>query len=171
MNHEKLGVDGLNYLYEGDGYASLGNFVMALQMYEAQIVYLRSKPIVNIKFLAITHGHMGKMFMKQSRYDRAIVDFDRQLSLAKEINDKPEAADAYFGMGSGYLMRNSYDEAIRYLSFAQGRYSVLGNIKKHCNALKLLRDCYNRVGKEDKAEGSDSLTHSLTHLITHSLTH
>ena len=55
MHHDRLGVEGLQFLYEGDGYASLGNFTMALQMYEAQIVYLRSKPSVNIKVLTVTH--------------------------------------------------------------------------------------------------------------------
>jgi hypothetical protein len=58
-------------------------------MYEAQIMWIRSRPSIDIKALAICHGRMGKMFLKLDKFNRAIVEFDRQLSLGNEIDDKP----------------------------------------------------------------------------------
>ena len=48
---------------------------------------------VSVCCLDETVGRLGRMFMLQGKYDRGIVEFDRQLSLAREIDDKPEAAD------------------------------------------------------------------------------
>jgi hypothetical protein len=91
MNHVKLASEEfMYYLYEADGYTKEGNFALASSMYEAQLLLLQSKPVQNIKQLSITHGKMGKMYLKSSKFDRALVEFDRQLSLAKEISDKPE---------------------------------------------------------------------------------
>jgi tetratricopeptide (TPR) repeat protein len=119
------------YRYEADGYAKEGNFVLAYSTYEAQIIFLRSQPELNIKLLAITHGRLGRMFLLQGKFDRAIVEFDRQLSLAREIDDKPEQADAYYGVGRGYLEIRDYENALRYLNIAQTRLSSLGNVRKY----------------------------------------
>ena len=62
-------------------------------MYEAQIMWIRSRPSIDIKALAICHGRMGKMFLKLDKFNRAIVEFDRQLSLGNEIDDKPGEFD------------------------------------------------------------------------------
>ena len=73
----------------GDGYAQENKFAFAQDMYEAQIMWIRSRPIIDIKALAICHGRMGKMFLQLEKFNRAIVEFDRQLSLGNEIDDKP----------------------------------------------------------------------------------
>jgi len=150
MDHVRLAEEGLHYLYEGDGFAIEGKYDLGRESYENQIVLLRSKgKNLNIKHLSITHGHLGQMFLRQGKFDRAIVEFDRQLSLAREIDDKPEAADAYFGMGTGYLEIRNYDDAIRYLDIAQTRQASVGNMPKYCGAMRALRECYQRLGKTD----------------------
>lgn len=149
MDHIDSEANGLHYLYEADGYVLEGNFQLAHSTYDLQIIYLRSKPKLNIKMLAITHGRIGKMCLREGKYDRAIVEFGRQLSLAREIDDNPEQADAYFGMGSGYLQIRQYDEAIRYLDIAQTRFSALGNMPKYCGVMRDLKEVYDRVGKTD----------------------
>ena len=149
MDHMDAEANGMHYLYEADGYALEGNFTLAHSTYDNQIIYLRSKPKLNIKLLAITHGHYGKMCLREGKFDRAIVEFGRQLSLAREIDDRPEMADAYFGMGSGYLQIRQYDDAIRYLDIAQTRLSSLGNMPAYCGAMRDLREVYLRVGKMD----------------------
>ena len=77
------------YILIGDGYALENKFDFAQHMYEAQIMWIRSRPSIDIKALAICHGRMGKMFLKLDKFNRAIVEFDRQLSLGNEIDDKP----------------------------------------------------------------------------------
>ena len=103
MSQIKLASRGMHFLYEGDGYTIENNFPLAEHCYEAQIISLRSIIPVNIKWLAICHGRLGRLFLRQHRYDRAIFDFDRQLSLGNEIDDSVEIGDAYFGMGTGNL--------------------------------------------------------------------
>ena len=151
MDHRKMEADGMHYVYEAEGYANVGNFFMALSLFETQIISLRSKSSLNIKLLAVVHGKMAHMFLKQGRYDRALVDFDRQLSLANEINDQPEIAHAYYGLGIGYLKTFGYDDAIKYLEKALTKLLAIGNIQKYTKVLHYLDDCLDRLGKFDKA--------------------
>jgi len=147
----------MHFLYEADGLAGEGKFDMAYSTYEMQIVSLRTQPDgkLDIKLLAITHGRLGKMFLLQSKFDRAIVEFGRQLSLADEVDDKPEAADAYFGMGTGYVEIRDYDNAIRYLSIAQTRLASLGNMPKYCGCMRKLREVYERLGQMEPVKMYD----------------
>jgi tetratricopeptide (TPR) repeat protein len=144
-------VRGLKMLYEGDGYAKMNKFNLARDMYEAQVMWIRSRPQTDIKLLAICHGRLGKMFLNLGKQNRAIVEFDRQLSLAKEVSDKPEQADAYFGLGAGYLANYDYENAVRYLNIAQTLLNGLGSAAKYSGALRALKDCYERMDRQDKA--------------------
>ena len=139
---------GLTFLFEGDGYAVNRKYKQAEDCYEAQIITIRSRAPLNIKYLAMCHGRLGKLFLRMERFDRAIVDFDRQMSLANEIGDKVEVADAYYGLGTGMVGRFDFLEAIRYLEIAQARFESMGNIPKHCGCLRAMRECYDRLGKD-----------------------
>ena len=99
-------------------------------------MWIRSRPSTDIKALAICHGRLGKMFLKLGKNNRAIVEFDRQLSLAREVGDKPEEADAFFGLGSGYLANYDYENAIRYLNIAQTLLGALGSAAKYSGVSK-----------------------------------
>ena len=150
LNHVALQVDSLTFLYEGDGMVLLNNFKSARQLYEAQIIKLRSyKENIKIKLLSVCHGRMGRMFIKQAYFDRAIVEFDRQLSLAKEVDDKYEAAEAYYGMGIGYYNRAQYDYCVRYLNMAQVQFQALGNYSRCSDSMVGLRNCYSKLHKEE----------------------
>jgi WD40 repeat protein len=140
---------GMTFLYEGDGYCNENKFSYALNCYEAQIITIRATLPVNVKLLAVCHGRLGKLYLKQEKYDRAIVEYDRQMSLANEIDDKVEAAEAYFGLGSGYVGKHEYVTAVRYLEISQSRFEVLGHMPRHCACLVLLRDCYDSLDKQD----------------------
>jgi WD40 repeat protein len=153
MNSLHLVIDeGMKFLYEGDGYVATSQYHQAESCYDAQIILLRSRLPLKIKYLAICHGRLGKLYLRQERYDRAIVEFDRQMSLGNEIGDKVEIADAYYGLGTGYFSLLEYQESIRYLEIASSRYETLGNIPKYCGCLYLLKDCYQRLNKVDLME-------------------
>mgnify|MGYP003385211319 FL=1 len=151
LNHTGLQVKSMTFLYEGDGMLEQNKFADALRLFEAQIIQLRAVPKgqVQVKYLAMCHGRMGRLFLKQDHFDRSIVEFDRQLSLAKEVDDKFEAAEAFYGMGRGYYFRAQYDYAIRYLNMAQVQFQALGNYTKCCNAMIGLRDCYSKLHKDE----------------------
>ena len=152
IDHVALERKGMNYLYEADGMVLNNKFDMARALYENQIWALRCVKPPNVKMLSICHGRQGKMFLRMEKYNRAIVEFDRQLSLANEIDDKAEAAESYFGIGIGYLGLCQYDEAIRYLDIAQARMIQIGNTAKYVGALRGLEDCYRRMNKNDVAD-------------------
>lgn len=193
IDHQKLFRErGLTLLYEGDGYAQENKFELAAGLYEAQIMLLRSTARsnaarnagkkgsarqktggVDIKALAICHGRLGKMFAKLGNASRAIVEFDRQLSLAREIQDKAEESDAFYGLGAGYFQNNDYDNSIRYLTIAQAQYLSLGRVQRYIWTLRTLKECYVRLNKPDKvavyeeklfdAENSANKTMQLMH--------
>ncbi|RYH28783.1 hypothetical protein EON65_10955 [archaeon] len=141
---------GLTLLYEGNGYAKENKFDLAQHCYEAQVILLRSKQPVNIKLLAITHNKLGAMFLALHKSNRALIEFDRQLSLAREIADLCEECDAYAGLGKGYLMNYDYENAIRYLSIAQAQYRTLGRYLPYFDTLQALKTCYEKLNKADK---------------------
>ena len=150
IDHNTLYLKGMKLLYEGDGYVKEGRFDLALSMYDAQIIWLRSKPTFDIKLLAICHGRLGRMFLHIGNFARAVVEFDRQLSLAREIQDKCEESDAFFGLGDGYLHLFDYDNAIRYLTIAQAQLVSLGRVSKYKHCLSMLKQCYEKLHKDDK---------------------
>ena len=51
---------------------------------------IRANPTLNLKLLSLCHGRLGRLFLAMGKFDRGLVDFSRQLSLAKEIDDEPE---------------------------------------------------------------------------------
>jgi tetratricopeptide (TPR) repeat protein len=104
-----------------------------------------------IKLLALCHGRLGKVFLRLGKAARSIVEFDRQLSLAIEIGDTSEEADAFFGLGSGYLKCFDYENTIRYLNQAKSRFEAVGNIPRYCGALRTLSECYSRLNKQVQA--------------------
>jgi hypothetical protein len=81
LDHVVLERKALHYLYEADGLAYLNKFEEAKNLYEIQIWALRASTPVDVKLLAISYGRLGRLFLRQERFDRAIVEFDRQLSL------------------------------------------------------------------------------------------
>jgi len=183
----------MRFLLEGDGCAQENKFERAKQLYDAQIISIRARTIVSkgskrkavsivtrnpqltakeIKLLAVCHGRLGKVYLSLSKPSRAIIEFDRQLSLGKEISDQVEEAEgdisiltgvvtdysfffvilvAYFGLGSGYLSSFDYDNAMRYLYYAKSRFEYVGNIPRYCGTLRVLSDCYSRLNKPAQA--------------------
>ena len=119
LDYVTLNTRGLRFLAEADGFTAANKFDRAYDLYEAQIISLRSEGTVDVKMLAVCYGRLGRLFLRKEKFDRAIVEFDRQMSLAKEIDDKVEEADAFFGIGSGYLGRCDYADAVRYLDVSQ----------------------------------------------------
>lgn len=104
----------MRFLLEGDGCAQENKFDRAKQLYDAQIISIRARTVVSIdskrktvslvtrnpqltpkeiKLLAVCHGRLGKVFLSLSKPSRAIIEFDRQLSLGQEISDQVEEAD------------------------------------------------------------------------------
>ena len=49
-----------------------------------------------IKLLALCHGRLGKVYLSLTKASRAIVEFDRQLSLGSEIGDQAEEAEGKY---------------------------------------------------------------------------
>lgn len=160
ISHANLFAAGMTMFYEGDGYAMESKFDLATQCYEAQITLIRSKQLVSepqqrqqaIKALAICHGRLGRMFSKLGHASRAVVEFDRQLSLAKEIGDKNEESDAFYGLGAGYLQLFDYENAIRYLTIAQALYLSLARQHRYVLCLSALKTCYLRLNHTEKAQ-------------------
>jgi WD40 repeat protein len=173
MNHYNLfHYQNVQILYEANLYSQENKFELAARLYDAQILSIRSKAqmaydsiprqlkskmfknnvlsIQDIKVLAICHGKLGEMFVKMNKISRAIVEFDRQLSLGKEISDKAEESNAYYGLGQGYFLNFDYENALRYLVIAQGLFLAANRIQKYYLCLQCIRECYVKIHRADK---------------------
>lgn len=157
ISHPLLYSRGLTMYYEANGYVKENKFALARDLYEGQIISLRCRAIgpQEIKLLALCHGKLGQMFLKLSEANRALIEFDRQLSLAKEVEDKVEESDAFYGLGVGYLAVHDYDNAIRYLTIAQAAYLTLGRYARYQIVLDKLKECYSRMNCPDKVRAID----------------
>lgn len=164
----------IHLLYEANLYVQEGKFELASRLYEAQIISIRSKAqqaydalprqmkskmfktnvlsTQDIKVLSICHGKLGQMFIKMNEVSRGIVEFDRQLSLAKEISDKMEESDAYYGLGVGYLMNFDYENALRYLLIAQNLFLSTYRIQRYYLCLQSIKECYQKLHRQDKID-------------------
>lgn len=173
LNHHNLfHYQGVHILYEANAMAEENKFELAARLYEAQIISIRSKAArayeqlprqlkskmfrgnilagQDIKVLSICHGKLGQMFVKMGEIPRGIVEFDRQLSLAREINDKSEEADAFYGLGVGYFHNFDYENALRYLLIAQGYFLSNHRIQRYYNCLQSIKECYVKLHRDDK---------------------
>lgn len=173
MNHYHLfHYQNIHIFYEANLYAQENKFELASRLYEAQIISIRAKAQLaydalprhmkskmfksnvlsrqDIKILSICHGKLGEMFMKMNENARGIVEFDRQLSLAKEISDKVEESNAYYGLGIGYLNNYDYENALRYLIIAQAHFLSCNRIQKYYLCLQSIKECYMKIHRTDK---------------------
>lgn len=106
------------------------------------VIFPHGNTSLHMRFLIFVA--VGNLFILQGRIDRSLVEFDRQFSLAAEISDEAETAEAYLGIGSGYLSKGEIEEAVRYLDTSLNKYILLGNVHKQCVALKALQSAYFR---------------------------
>lgn len=146
---KKLHLRGMKFFFQADALTAQNKFADAFRLYDAQIMSLRSEKEKDVKLLAVCYGRLGKLFLKEERFDRAIVEFDRQMSLAREIGDDVEEAEAFAGIGFGYLGNCDYLEAIRYLETAQVRQESLGRLHRSSETMKALRECFRRTQRPD----------------------
>ena len=69
----------------------------------------------------------------------------------REANDEVESADAYFGLGFGYLKKYMYDDAISYLDISLSKLELLKHTEKLLAVLRALYQCFDRLGQEESA--------------------
>lgn len=152
INHAYLLYEkNLKILYEGDLYFHENKYALAIQMYETQIIMIRSKKPIDIKGLSLCHGRLGHVFLQYDhQYQRAIVEFDRQLSLAREIMDKSEESDSFYGLGYGYYLIHDYYNSIYYLNIAQAMMLSLNRSQKYLQCLQIILQCYLKLQQDDK---------------------
>jgi hypothetical protein len=70
LDVRKLSASRLYFLWQGDGLVAMGKIDRAAELYEAQIVILRSSVELDIKALALTHNRLGKLFLRRERFER-----------------------------------------------------------------------------------------------------
>ncbi len=109
---QKLGEFGTSLF--GNGSQALHDSCLpeaALWFKKALLIYLLLKDKKNI---AMCNGNLGKIYYSLEEYQEAIQHHEKQLNIAKEIENRAEKGHAYIGLGNVYDSLEEYQTAIHY---------------------------------------------------------
>jgi len=104
----------LAHLIQGDAFFNIRKYDDADRCFDNQLRQMRDEDdpdSPDVKVLALIYGRKGRVQLAMRNWDRAILNYDRQRSLASEIDSDVEYASAFMGLGEGYLGKGDYDNS------------------------------------------------------------
>jgi tetratricopeptide (TPR) repeat protein len=102
------------------------------------------------KYLFVsTYTHLGKLYMKQKRWQEALQNLQKATEVGKTNTDKLRYTIALMTIGDYYLSQDLYSEA---LSNYQAAYelSIKHNFEQQDKLLALISECWKETGNEEK---------------------
>jgi serine phosphatase RsbU (regulator of sigma subunit) len=132
-------------MQKGRAYYDIGEYKPAMQL------YVRSQKIFeDNKILDRSYGHLlhfiGSVFKRQEAYDKAVEYYEKELALARQLNDTRLTAEALYLCGGMYGTMGKLDKELEYLLQAleiykrekddRGTALMLGNISSNYNDRK-----------------------------------
>jgi len=155
-------------ILQGDGYVNSGNYEHALHCYDSQLASLHKEDDCNgrIKLMAMLHGKIGRTEGCREQWNLAILNFERQKSLAETISDNVELCSAFLGLGSSYMGRGDFDNSKRFYDKALHLCTESGDnagiLKAHrglqlvCNKVSDRSNANKNKAKADSIESGTS---------------
>lgn len=169
MNHNLLYHNGMKLLYEADSFRVNKNYKRSLELYQEQIKWIHANSHLfdeeskkseskeeslvlfsKIKYLSICYGRLGQLFHEIHEYNRSIIEYDRQVSLAREIQDKIEESEGLFGIGIGYYELFDYENALSYLLLVENDFLNLNRLNYYQITLEYIIKIYKKLNFMNK---------------------
>jgi transcriptional regulator with PAS, ATPase and Fis domain len=72
-------------------------------------------------YQAHIHKHLGSVYFKQGKYDQALLEIEKSLSVSQQTGAKSEIKDCYLALSDIYLAKSEYHTALDY----RVKYDVL----------------------------------------------
>jgi len=163
----------LALMIQGDAFYNIRKYDGAMNCYESQLDQMREEDDPNepdVKVLAMLFGRKGRIELARRAWDRAILNYDRQRSLADEIESDVEWASAYMGLGEGYLGKGDYDNSRVLFEQAMLKCMVITDRVRQAKAYRGVQVSYERLYNPLYAarfkEKADALTNANGNRIT-----
>ena len=138
----------LAHMIQGDAFYNIRKYDEAMRCYSLQLDQIRdeddsSNP--DVKVLAMIYGRRGRIELARRAWDRAILDYERQRSLASEIESDVEWASAFMGLGEGYLGKGDYQSCRILFEQAMLKFAVIGDKVRQARAYMGIQVSYERL--------------------------
>jgi len=134
----------------GNIYHKLGNHNNAFYYYE-QAAFLQEK-IKDYQGIAITNGHIGRLFYSEIDFDKAIYYYSKDLEISVQHKNLKGRILMLYHIGDAYLQKHDLDKAEEYyIDFFTLSKKSGSNIDKIISA-SCLAECASRKGNLKKAE-------------------
>jgi WD40 repeat protein/tetratricopeptide (TPR) repeat protein len=138
----------LAHMIQGDAFYNIRKFEESMNSYDLQLQQMREEDDPNepdVKVLAMIYGRKGRIELAKRSWDRAILNYDRQRSLATEIESDVEWASAFMGLGEGYLGKGLYEDARVLFEQAMLKCMVIGDKVRQAKAYRGVQVSYERL--------------------------
>ncbi|HEY2583155.1 MAG TPA: hypothetical protein VGI43_15190 [Mucilaginibacter sp.] len=112
---ESYRIMGIAYYYLDRPVASIDNYLNALDYFQ-QIKDLQSEGSI--------YNNIGNLYIN-SDPDRALYFFQKALTIAKSVSNKPLIAKAYFNLGAAYYWKSSMYQALNYYNKSDTLFNLL----------------------------------------------
>ncbi|KAK8976833.1 hypothetical protein V6N11_047601 [Hibiscus sabdariffa] len=97
----------------------------------------------------------GKNFLRNQDHEKAFLEFQAALELARSLKDPIEEKKAARGLGASLQRQGKYREAIKYHSMVLAISEREGEDSGNTEAYGAIADCYTELGDLEKAVFSD----------------
>ncbi|ERN41363.1 WD40 repeat-containing protein [Rubidibacter lacunae KORDI 51-2] len=134
----------------GHAYVQLTNIEQARNLLEESIAIFQAERIRLEESQAL--GLLGECFFALGNRDRAIELCQQAIGIAQEINDRTGIALNYSRLGHIYYELVDLQRAIAVLQDALALYENLDDRGGEADALEMLDQCYQLLGKRERSE-------------------
>lgn len=101
--------------------------------------------------MALTHGKVGRLFIKLDNYDSGFYYQRLALREYRALGDQPGIAKTYDELGNAYEDLKNYDSAWHYFRESQILSEQVGDTTTLINALNNMGDIYRKTGRYKEA--------------------
>ncbi|MDX9854465.1 MAG: tetratricopeptide repeat protein, partial [Tenuifilaceae bacterium] len=138
---------------------------------EAVNYFLESVPlnekVQNLNDIKAIYSNIGLIYTDLDRLDLALEYFNKSLEVRRKLNNKADIAAGLIDVAYLLTVQNQFEKAIPLLEEAYQLSQKVGNPRLTLNCLRLLANCYERIGNTKKASEYNNLFASVEqHLAT-----
>ncbi len=130
------------FLIRGEYTNALKNYIESEKLYESENDIAGKLTVLN---------NLGLVYEYQNLFDKALIQYESALKIAKEIGDKPHIASSLGHIGSLYYIKKDTLKALEYFQKSLKIYQEINDLPNVMNALNNVGIILQELGKFEEA--------------------